>query len=132
MLKLRLRTRGAPVNVNWPWRWRASLISGFFFEQALPMIAIAAGAVEGALRRRRDRVAGAWRDGVRRTLLASTMFGMAPLKTALMRRAGATWARAAGEWTAGPVLLWRSDPIWLRFQTIYWSALGDRRGRGLF
>jgi hypothetical protein len=60
------------------------------------------------------------------------MFWMAPLKTALMRRAGATRAGATGEWTAGPMPLWPSDPIWLRFQMIYWSALGDRRGGGLF
>ena len=82
-----------------------------FFADPLPVIAILTGAVRGALCCRRYRLAGARGYGVWRTLLASAMFSMAPFKTALMRRAGATRASAAGEWIADPML---------RFQTIYW------------
>ena len=64
----------------------------------LPVIASARGTAGEALGRRRDRLAGARGDGVRRPRLASATFGMAPYKTAPVPRAGATWAGAAGEW----------------------------------
>jgi hypothetical protein len=75
--------------------------------------------------------------------LASATFGMAHLKAAPMRRAGATWARAAGEWIGrhlvlvsrkhDPTVLCRSLQIWSHGRIVkYFTICGGfiySRGR---
>ncbi len=86
------------------------------------MIAIETGAAGDALCRRRDRLSGARGYGIRRTLFASAPFGMAPFKAAPVARAGATWARAPGEWIGCHLVL--TDPIILGPPDQIWSHKG--------